>query len=71
VAGGYSSRYFFDEVVEDYYEVPGRISAVTKEQMVEVSRAMFAEKVWGLGILSSCDRDLAKQLYDQLRPLWD
>lgn len=71
VAGGYSSRYFFDEVVEDYYEVPGRISAVTKDQMVEVSRAMFAEKVWGLGILSSCDRELAKQLYDQLLPLWD
>lgn len=71
VAGGYSSRYFFDEVVEDYYEVPSRINAVTKEQMIEVSRALFAEKVWGLGILSSCDRELAKTLQEQLRPLWD
>src|ERR1700741_2021570 len=30
-ASGYSNRYFFDEVIEDYYEVPQRIEAVTKE----------------------------------------
>jgi predicted Zn-dependent peptidase len=71
VAGGYSSRYFFDEVVEDYYKMPERIGAVTKEQIVDTSRAMFADKVWALGILSGCDKELAKELQERIRVLWE
>ena len=33
-ASGYSGRYFFDEVIEDYYDVPRRIDGVTKEGIV-------------------------------------
>ena len=70
VAGGYSSSYFFDETIDDYYQMPHRIQAVTKADIVDTSSALFTDKVWGLGVLSSCDKDLAKELYAQLEPLW-
>jgi predicted Zn-dependent peptidase len=69
-AGGYSGRYFFDEVVEDYYQVPKRIKEITKSSIVEVARALFAEDVWGLGVLSDCDQSFAEQLHEQAAPLW-
>ncbi len=71
VAGGYSESYFFNEVVEDYYKVPDRIKAVTKSDIVEISTALFADQIWGLGILSNCDKAFANDLYKQIKPLWD
>lgn len=71
VSGAYSYRYFFDEQIRDYYEMPGRINAVTKEQIVETSRALFAGKLWGLGVLSSCDKQVTKDLHDRIKTLWD
>lgn len=70
-AGGYSGRYFFDEVIDDYYQVPKRIKAVTKTGMVEVARAMFDEQVWGLGVLSNCDKATTNELREHVAPLWD
>ncbi len=69
-AGGYSGRYFFDEVVEDYYQVPQRIAAINKEGMVEISQALFKDKVWGLGILSNCDKAFANDLQKRVSSLW-
>ncbi|HSX35542.1 MAG TPA: pitrilysin family protein [Patescibacteria group bacterium] len=70
VAGGYSGRYFFDGGIDDYYAVPRRIKAVTKAQIVETATAMFAEHIWGLGILSNCEKPFAQDLYKQIAPLW-
>jgi predicted Zn-dependent peptidase len=70
VAGGYSGRYFFDEVVDDYYQVPRRIKAITKQQIVETSRELFADNIWGLGVLSNCEKPFAADLYKQIAPLW-
>ncbi|HVW23647.1 MAG TPA: pitrilysin family protein [Candidatus Saccharimonadales bacterium] len=67
---GYAGRYFFDGVIEDYYRVPERIKSVTKEEMVAVAADMFAEKLWGLGVLGNCGADFAAQLHQQLAPLW-
>lgn len=69
-ASGYSGRYFFDEVVDDYYQVPKRIKAITKSSIVDVSRALFDDQIWGLGILSNCDKQFANELYGQLGELW-
>jgi predicted Zn-dependent peptidase len=69
-AGGYSSRYFFDEVIEDYYQVPKRIKAVTKTSIVDISKAMFNDNIWGIGLLSACDPVYAQELHDQLARLW-
>lgn len=70
VAGGYSGRYFFEEQVDDYYQVPRRIKAITKAQIVDISRALFEDKIWGLGILSNCEKPFATDLYKQIAPLW-
>ncbi len=70
-AAGYSSRYFFDEGIEDYYEIPSRIEAVTKESIVAVSQAMFADHIWGLGCLGSSGEAFVEELHTHVRALWD
>ncbi|HUC88057.1 MAG TPA: pitrilysin family protein [Candidatus Binatia bacterium] len=70
-AAGYSNRYFFDDVIEDYYKVPKRIKAVTKESIIDVARNMFKDNIWGVGFLGSCGVDLAREFQTQLMTLWD
>lgn len=67
---GYSSRYFFDEVIEDYYKVPERIEAVTKERIIDITRALFTESISGMGALGNCGEEFAKDLHSQIAPLW-
>jgi predicted Zn-dependent peptidase len=69
-ASGYAGRYFFDEVIDNYYQVPLRIRAVTKQQIIDVARQMFAENVWGFGVLGNCGEAFANELRTQLTPLW-
>jgi predicted Zn-dependent peptidase len=67
---GYSGRYFFDETIDDYYKVPQRIEAVTKERIISVSLGLFAESISGMGVLGNCGDDFAVSLQDQITPLW-
>lgn len=69
---GYAGRYFFDGVINDYHGIPERIKAVTSQRIKKVSRAMFADKIGGLGILSTTParRELAESLNEQIKPLW-
>lgn len=69
-AAGYSGRYFFDDVVDDYYKVPERIDAVTKRRIINISRSLFKENIWGLGALSSCGEEFVEQLHQEVTPLW-
>jgi len=70
-ASGYAGRYFFDGVVDNYYQVPERIRAVTKEQIVAVTNAMFEEKIWGFGVLGNCGEVFVHELQSKLLPLWN
>lgn len=69
-ASGYSNRYFFDEFIEDYYEIPERIDQVTKDQMVTVANALFKEHIGGLGVLGNCSQKFVDELLPHLEPLW-
>ncbi len=69
-AAGYAGRYFFDDVIEDYYRVPERIKAVTKLQIIEVARSMFVDNTWGIGVLGNCGEKFTYGLQAQLSPLW-
>lgn len=69
-ASGYAGRYFFDGVVDNYYQVPERIKAVNKQRIIEVANAMFAEDVWGFGVLGNCGEVFVHELQTQLNPLW-
>lgn len=69
---GYTGRYYFDGIVNDYEAIPERIKAVTIEEICRSSKRMFSDKIGGLGILGggSRSRELADQLNEQIRPLW-
>jgi len=69
-AAGYAYRYFFDGIVDDYYKVPERIRAVSRSRIVNVMNAVFAEKVWGVGVLGKVGEPYAQKLHDQLSVLW-
>jgi predicted Zn-dependent peptidase len=69
-AAGYAGRYFFDGVIDNYYQIPARIRAVNKRKIVEVANAMFDENIWGIGVLGNCGPEFAARLQDQLGPLW-
>ena len=69
-AAGYSERYFFDEVVEDYYQIPKRIAAVSKEGILNVARSMFADNIWGVGALTKVDESRILDLQERVAPLW-
>ena len=69
-ASGYSGRYFFDEVIENYYQIPARIEAVEKDEIVRIARSLFADKVWGFGVLGNCGEEFCGELKKQISPLW-
>ena len=69
-ANGYAGRFFFDGKVEDYYKIPQRIEAVTKDRIVTTTQNMFDQDVRGMGALGSCGEAFSKKLYRQLDPLW-
>jgi predicted Zn-dependent peptidase len=69
-ANGYSSRYFFDEAIEDYYQVPQRIKQINKAAIVDIMRALFADNIWGIGILGSCGEPFADAMQQQVSALW-
>lgn len=69
-AAGYSGRYFFDDYIDDYYQIPARIKAVTKDQITEITNEFFKKPQWGLGFLGAANKDLRLQLTDILSTLW-
>ncbi len=70
-ASGYSERYFFDGTIDDYYQIPKRIREITKTRIVDITRELFADGVWGLGALGNCGQDFAVELQSRLTPLWN
>ncbi|HKR82138.1 MAG TPA: pitrilysin family protein [Candidatus Saccharimonadales bacterium] len=69
-AAGYSGRYFFEDIIDDYYQVPKRIKAVTPEAITNIANALLDEKLWGLGVLSNCGEQFTDELAGRLAPLW-
>ena len=69
-ANGYAYRYFFDDAVEDYYQIPERIAAITQEDIIKVAKSMFADNVWGLGILGNVSNKFLRELNSTISPLW-
>jgi predicted Zn-dependent peptidase len=70
---GYTGRYYFDEVVNDYDAIPERIKAVSAERIKQASERMFSDKIGGLGVLGGASRskELANQLCQQVQSLWN
>lgn len=69
-ASGYSNRYFFDGEVDDYYKVPERIRAISKNRISNIVDELFAEKIWGIGFLSGATQTQVNKLHKQISTLW-
>jgi predicted Zn-dependent peptidase len=69
-AAGYSHRYFFDDEIDDYYKIPERIRAVSRNRIIAITEALFAEKIWGLGILGNAGDEFVDELHKQIKVLW-
>lgn len=70
VASGYGLRYFYDEVIDDYYEIPKRIEAVEKDAIVNVANALFSEGVKGFGMLGTSGQEFTEESWELLGDLW-
>ena len=70
-AGGYTNRFFFDDVLEDYYNIPARIAEINKQAIVAVVQDMFRDNIWGFGVLGGCGRPFSDDLRAQISILWD
>jgi predicted Zn-dependent peptidase len=70
VADGYATRYFFDDHVSDYYQIPNRIKAITKTGMVEGAKSLFQQDIWGLGVLGGNNPAHVNELHERLSILW-
>lgn len=71
LASGYGYRYFFDDQIDDYYQQPVHIKAVTKQRIIKVANTMFEDGVWGLGCLTNVGPDFAEKLHRQVAVLWN
>lgn len=71
IAMGYLYRYFFDGVVENFYDTPKKIKAITRPKIVRAANNLFEESVWGLGVLGGNNIRPANQIHKQLGVLWD
>lgn len=69
-AAGYSGRYFFDDYIDDYYQIPSRIKDVTRDQIVDITNEFFTRSQWGLGFLGAANKELRTRLTDILGALW-
>jgi predicted Zn-dependent peptidase len=69
---GYTGRYYFDDIVNDYEAIPDRIKAVTTGRIKKAAHRMFTDKIGGLGVLGGGSRshELANQLNEQVKVLW-
>jgi predicted Zn-dependent peptidase len=69
-ANGYTGRYFFDEVIEEYTRIPERIKAIQKDTIIKTAQQMFADNVWGIGVLGDCGEAFAGELAQGISSLW-
>jgi predicted Zn-dependent peptidase len=70
---GYTGRYYFDGVVNDYDAIPERIRAVSAGRIKAASQRMFTDNIGGLGVLGGAARskELAVELCEQVKTLWN
>ena len=69
-ASWYSSKFFFDDSVYEYYKYPDRIAAIKKSDMIDIARSMFNANIWGLGLLGKSSKLFTEELKQKIAPLF-
>ncbi len=67
----YAGRYFFDEYIEPYNELPARIKKLSKNDLINATNKMFTDNIWGIGVLGDCGERFAGKMKKSLADLWN
>lgn len=67
----YANSYFFDGRVEDFDKTPDKITAVTKEQIIETVTEFFAKNCWAVGGYGNADKAVVEAISSKLAPLFE
>ncbi len=59
---GYLSWFIFDDKIEDYFDMPKRIKAVTSKSVIDMAKLIQASKVYGFGFAGATNNIDAEQL---------
>jgi len=70
LADWYSGKYFFEDIIDDFYAIPGRIEAVNKDKVIAAAKDLFRDDLWGFGVLGYPNKSDVKNLHQQLSVLW-
>ncbi|MGB4420733.1 MAG: pitrilysin family protein [Candidatus Saccharimonadales bacterium] len=71
ISGFYTSRYFADGFIKDYYKIPEMIKNVTVEQMIETARSFIQEDKWVLAAVSSGEKQEIVDLGNKLEKIFN
>lgn len=71
ISSFYTSRYFADGFIKDYYKIPELIEKVTMEKMVETARGFIKENKWVLAAVSSGEKQEIIDLSDKLEKIFE
>lgn len=70
VSNGYSNRYFYEDIIDDYYMIPERIKAVNKDLIISSTKKLFENNVWGFGVLGTFSKERREELRSIIADLW-
>ncbi|HUC95621.1 MAG TPA: pitrilysin family protein [Candidatus Saccharimonadia bacterium] len=70
IVSTYSTKYFYDQKVYEYFKFPERIEAVKQEDIVKVARELFSQKIWGIGALGIPNPELINKVDKKVSKLW-
>jgi len=71
ISSFYTSKYFSDDGIKDYYVVPKMIEKVSLEKIIKIAKEFINSNTWVLAAVSSQDKQELVQLNDKLAPLFE
>lgn len=67
----YSPTFFLEEKIDSFNsQFQKRTEAVSKEQIVDITKKLFSQNVWGVGCFGNADDELMSKIYNKLSVLW-
>lgn len=70
LAGFLGSRYFYNNVIDDFAELPNRIKSIKAQQIIDLVREFIASDCWSIGLYGNTRKSVADDLYARLAKLF-
>ena len=70
LAGFLGSRYFYNNVIDDFAELPNRTKSIKAQQIIDLVREFIASDCWSIGLYGNTRKSVADDLYARLAKLF-